>query len=111
VKIRNAGQGTAIINRSEFELETSPIKSNSSFLALGEVVKELAKSGLVRNEDYWLENITNGFALPPTEDCIVFEIKSEHVSKIKRLDMLLHFQGVLGDKYCRKIFFIHRGFG
>ncbi|WP_276366224.1 hypothetical protein [Chryseolinea sp. H1M3-3] len=109
VRIRNAGQGTAIINRSAFELETSPPKSNSSLHVLREVVKELAKSGLVRHKDYWLENITDGFTLPPKEECIVFEIKSEHVSKIKRLNMLLYFQGLLGDKYYRKILFIPPG--
>lgn len=81
VRIRNAGQGTAIINRSEFELETVPIKSNPSSLVLGEVVKELAKNGLLRDKHYRLENITDGFTSPPKEDCIVFEVKSEHISK------------------------------
>ncbi len=109
VRIRNSGQGTAIINHSEFELETSPAKSDSSLLVLREVASELEKSGLLRGQDYWLENISNGFTLAPKEDCIVFEIKIEHITKIKRLDMLLHFQGLLGDKYYRKIFFIPRG--
>lgn len=110
VKIRNTGEGSAIINRSEFELKTETLKNSTSFFTLIDVITELNKIGLVRGEDYWLENITSGFALPPQEDCIVFEIKIEHVPKLKRLDMLLHFQGLLGDRYFREIFFIPPGF-
>jgi hypothetical protein len=109
VRIRNSGQGTAIVNGCEFKLEIYPAKSSSCGLVFRELISEMGKSGLLRGQDYWLENITSGFTLSPKEDCIVFEIKTEHIQKVKRLDMLLHFQGLLGDKYYRKIFFIPRG--
>jgi hypothetical protein len=108
VRLRNVGVGAAIINRCEFEFEMSSAKSNSSLLAFNDVVKEIAKCDLVNERDYWLENITSGFALSPNEDYNVFEIRTEHMKKLKTLNMILHFQGFLGGKYRRLIRFMPR---
>lgn len=105
VKLYNSGLGGAIINRCEFELETS-IEKSGSLVGFENVVRHLGNIGLVHEEDYWLENISSGFTLPPKEDYIVFEIKAAHIDKIKRLNMLLHFQGFLGDKYYRSVVLI-----
>jgi hypothetical protein len=111
VKIRNVGVGAAIINGCEFEFETSSAKSASFPLGFNNVVKELAKINLINEDDYWLENITSGFTLAPNEDYTVFEIKTEHMKNIKRLNMILHFQGFLGGKYYKEIIFMPRAFG
>lgn len=109
VRISNTGLGAAIISRTNFDLEIFSTKGIPSLMSLNEVVNEVERSGLIRDRDYWIENISSGFTLPPKEDCILFEIKIEHLRKIKRLDMILHFQGLLGDKYFRDIFFLPRG--
>ncbi|MCH5716699.1 hypothetical protein [Niabella hibiscisoli] len=72
------------------------------------VIKELEKIELVHKEDYWFENVSNGFTLSHGENCILFEIKIEHKDKLKQLDALVSFRGFLGDRYNREIFFIPR---
>lgn len=108
VEIRNNGLGAAIVNRIDFELELLEPKENIYVGSHNVVIKQLEKIGLIRNRDYWLENITTGFALPDKESLLMFELKSEHIQLINRLDMMLYFQGQIGDKYCREIFLLPR---
>lgn len=111
VEMRNTGLGSAIINRTEYLLALPDAGNNILYYhTFDKTIKELGQAGLIRGTDYWLENITPGFSLSPKDECPVFEIKTEHISKINRLDLVLYFQGQLGDKYCREIFFIPRGF-
>lgn len=110
VKIKNAGLGAAIINRCEFELETSSGKCCTLPLGFEEVIMQLAEIKLVCEIDFSLGNISKGFTFPPQEEYAAFEIKMEHIYQIKRLNMLLHFQGFLGDKYYRKVVLIPQGF-
>ncbi len=109
VEIRNSGLGAAVINSTRYVLELPSEKSNVCPGDHKDIIKGLTKLGLVRNSDYWLENITTGFALSSKEDCFVFEIKTEHIAKVERLDMMLYFQDQLGGKYCREIFLIPHG--
>ena len=108
VEIRNSGLGPAVINNSFYTLELFEEKEGCQMGNFHDIINELCKSGLVRDNDYWLENITAGFALCPKDDCIVFEIKLEYLEKIKRLDMLLYFQNQLGGKHSQEIYFIPR---
>lgn len=75
VEIRNSGLGAAVINNTRYVLELPSERSDGRAGDHKDMIKELAKAGLVRDSDYWLENITTGFALSPKEDCFVFEIK------------------------------------
>jgi hypothetical protein len=52
--------------------------------------------------------MSNGFSLAAKDDFFVFEIKLEHVNKIKRLEMGLYFQSQLGTRYEREINLIPR---
>lgn len=109
VELLNSGLGAAVINSTKYLLELSDEKSGECSGGHKQIIQELAKVNLIRDSDYWLENITTGFALSPKEGCPVFEIKTEHLSKIKRLDMVLYFQDQLGGKYWREIFLVpHR---
>ena len=105
VKILNVGLGPAIFYRLHFELET---ETNTQFfnIPFGEVLTGLQDAGLVHETDYKLENVSEGFTLSPKEECILFEIRKEQLSKLKHFSVVLHFQGMLGDKYCREILFI-----
>jgi len=109
VEIRNNGLGAAIINRAEYVLELAKADGSVYIGGYNQVLKELAKIDLVLDRDYSLENITTGFALPDKDSLLIFEIKKEHISKIKRLDITIYFQGQVGDKYCRGIFCIPHG--
>ena len=106
IEIRNTGLGSAIINRSEYMLEHVRSKNGSVCYTFEDLLKELAKINLVRERDYWIENISNGFSLSPKDDCAVFEIKMDHINKLKRLHLVLYFQGLLGDRYSREIILI-----
>ena len=106
VEIRNTGLGSAIINRTEYSLQLAHVKENFDSCSANAVINELSKNNLIRGQDYWLENIAPGFSLSPKDECVVFEIRTEYAKKLKRLDMVLHFQGQLGDKYLREIRFI-----
>ena len=108
VEIRNTGLGSAIINRTEYMLERMKGNTDSASHSFEGILSELANLNLVRDQDYWIENITNGFSLSPKDDCFVFEIKMEQIKKLKRLDLVLYFQGQLGDRYRREIFLIPR---
>ena len=110
VSIHNAGMGAAIIKRIKYSNGVSLVESNPFPLTQNELVTELAKHDLVYERDYWLKNISDGFTLPPGENYILFEIKTEHIGKLKKLDALIFFQGFLGDSYNREIFFIPRHF-
>lgn len=107
VEVRNSGLGAAIIISTTYQLELSDDKNGTEEgHTHTSVVEALAKAGLVRNVDYWLANNSTGFALPPKDDVVVFEIKAEQLFKIKRLDMELQFQDQLGGRYGREIFLV-----
>lgn len=106
VEIRNTGLGSAIINRTEYSLQLLDAKETFNCCSANTVIDELSKNNLIRGHDYWLENIAPGFSLSPKDECVVFEIKTEHATKLKRLDLNLYFQGQLGDKYVRETRFI-----
>ncbi len=108
VEIRNTGLGSAIVNRAEYGLEYTGTKSNIHSHTFDSLIKELTTIDLIRDSDYWIEKISEGFSLSPKDDCFVFEIKTEHIQKLKRLYMVLYFQGQLGDRYRREIFLIPR---
>lgn len=108
VSIHNAGMGAAIINGIKYVSGEALGKDNPLFIAQDEVVKELAKHDLIHERDFWLKNISDGFTLPPGEHYILFEVRIEHIEKIKKLDAIIFFQGFLGDSYEREIFFIPR---
>ena len=108
VEIRNTGLGSAIINRAEYRLELASTKSQFDYYTIEDILKELTRINLKVDRDYWIGNISNGFSLSPKDDFFVFEIKTEHIEKIKRLDLVLYFQGQLGDRYRKEISLIPR---
>lgn len=108
VEILNTGLGSAIINRTEYLFEPADCKNCSSSYTIDNIVKQFSAIDLIADRDYWIENIAAGFALTPKDDCFVFEIKMEHIQKIKRLEMILFFQSQLGNKYQREIALIPR---
>lgn len=108
VELRNTGLGSAIINRADYRLELAGATSHCHFHTFDAIIRELAKIDWVRDRDYWIENINAGFSLSPKDDCFLFEIKTEHIAKLKRLDVALYFQGQLGDRYRRDISLIPR---
>ncbi len=108
VEICNTGLGPAIITRAEYMLEHTDVVNSSDFYTFDDIIKEFVRIDLVRNHDYWLENITNGYSLSPKDNFSVFETKMEHIEKLKRLDLVLYFQGQLGDRYRREINLIPR---
>lgn len=103
VEIRNTGLGAAIINRTEYQIQLFQASSSHFFKTYHDIVTELAKIDLVLAQDYWLGNMSSGFSLAPKDEFLVFEIKTEHISKLKRLNLVIYFQGQLSDKYFRKI--------
>lgn len=105
VEIRNTGLGSAIINHSEYLIELS-IANETKSKSFADIIVELGKIDLVHGKDYWLGKMSSGFSLSPKDEFLVFEIKTEHIPKLNRLDMTLYFQGQLGDKYLREIRFI-----
>lgn len=104
VKIRNTGLGPAIITRIEYCLELKGSKTIHRFDKFDEFAIHLKKIGLEPDLDYWGDNISNGFCLSSKEESMIFEVKNEHLGKIKNFYMVLYFQSQLGDKYCREIF-------
>lgn len=106
VEIRNTGLGSAIINRTEYLLSLPETADNIYSSNISEVIKALTKISLLHGQDYWLGNLSSGFSLSPKDEFLVFEIKTEHIRKLKRLDLTLYFQGQLGDKYLKCISFI-----
>lgn len=68
----------------------------------------LKKYNLTCGIDYWLDNFSEGFTLPPNTDCRLFEIKKEHLNKIESFNVRIFFQGFLGDRYTREVFVIPR---
>ena len=108
VELRNTGLGSAIVNRTEYRVAFTAKKDNNHSYSFEDLLKQLATIKLVRDRDYWVEKITTGFSLSPKDECFVFEIKTEHLSKFSRLDMVLYFQGQLSDKYRREVYLIPR---
>lgn len=106
VKIKNAGLGAAIINRCVFELETFNSTECSLPIEFEDVINNFSKIGLVYETDFSLGKISSGFTFPPQEEYTVFDIKTEHIHKVSCLNMILYFQGFLGDKYYRRIVLI-----
>ena len=103
VEIKNTGLGPAIISRAEYMIELYKNETAYHAYTFDDFTAMLLKAGLVCNCDCWVENITPGFSLSPKDTCFLFEIKTAHLEKFKRLTMLLYFQGQLGDKYVREI--------
>ena len=106
VEILNSGLGAAIVNSTDYCLELSGGDEGRCTGGHKDIINQLTLVNLVRDQDYWLENITTGFALSPKDGCPIFEIKQEHLAKIQRLDMMLYFQDQLGGKYRREIFLV-----
>ncbi len=106
VDIRNTGLGAAIINRTSYLIKLAGANEPATSQSYNEIIKALSKSNLILGSDYWLGNITPGFSLSPKDEFLLFEIKTEHREKVKQLDMMLYFQGQLGDRYRREIFLI-----
>lgn len=108
VELRNSGLGAAVIISAKYALALADSTSNPLIGTYRDIIEALAAIGLVREQDYWMENIATGFAVSSKDDCFVFEIRMEHKAKIKRLDMMLLFQDQLGGKYQRELFLIPR---
>ena len=108
VEIRNTGLGSAIVTQAEYFIEIPGSKTDPYPSTFDELISDLALMGLIRDRDFWIEKIASGFSLSPKDECFVFEIKLEQVTKIKGLHMALYFQGQLGDRYRREIFLVPR---
>ena len=108
VEIRNSGLGAAIIKQSKYKLVLATNRKSEIHGPHQLMIQELAKTGLLQDEDYWLEQITPGFGLTSKESCFAFEIKTSHLDKIKAFEMLLVFSDQLGGKYSREIIYISK---
>lgn len=103
VEIRNTGLGSAIINRLEYTIEPANGKVHLNHCTFEQALNQLAEIGLIREHDFWIGNMSSGFSLSPKDEFFVFEIELKHITKLKRLDLILDFQGQLGDRYRREI--------
>ncbi len=103
VEIRNTGLGSAIIDHIDYFLDLENSKETKHDYTFNSLITKLAQIDLVRNSDYSIFNMSKGFSLAPKDEYVVFEIKTNHLAKFKRLTMVIYFQGQLGNKYCREI--------
>lgn len=108
VDLHNTGLGSAIIESVEYIVEQEGAKGGSRSHGFEGAVKKLTDAGLARESDYWIKNLTAGFALSPKDDCFLFEIKTQYVGKLKGIDMVLYFKSLTGDKYRSEISLIPR---
>lgn len=108
VVLHNAGSGSAIFNSIRFRIGIDAINQADYSKSHKEVVQALADIGLIKDQDYWLANVSKGSTLSARENRTIFEIKSSKIHLIKQLDATVHFQGLLGDKYSRELFLIPR---
>lgn len=103
VEIRNTGLGSAIIDHIDYFLDLENSKETKHDYTFNSLITKLAQIDLLRNSDYSIFNMSKGFSLAPKDEYVVFEIKTNHLAKFKRLTMVIYFQGQLGNKYCREI--------
>lgn len=103
VEIRNTGLGAAIIDRIEYFLDIANDKDVKHSYKFDSLILKLNQMDLVRYTDYYMFKMSSGFSLAPKDECLVLEIKTEHLAKFDRLTMIVYFEGQLGDKYCREI--------
>jgi hypothetical protein len=108
VKIKNVGLGTAIFSDFKFRLSLNQTEDKSYDLGFFDTVEKLEEEGFRFEEDYYLANITNGYAMTTKEEKIVFEVILPKGHGIKQLDLKMTFEGYLGGKYRKEVYIIPR---
>ena len=108
VKIKNVGLGTAVFTHYCFRVGISEINSGQYDLDFSQVINTLKANNIFFEDDYYLSNITNGYAMPSKEERIVFEILLPIGYSLKQLDIKMKFEGYLGGLYEKEVFAIPR---
>lgn len=103
VEIHNTGLGAAIINRIEYLFEPAGGKDCISSYTVDNIVKQLAGIDLTIDHDYWIQKMSSGFSLAAKDDFLVFEVRLEHLVRLRCLHMVLYFQSQLGNRFTRVI--------
>ena len=108
VKIRNVGLGTAIFSSYVFRVGLLQVSESDYNKEFTEIIEELKTQGLYYEEDYYLSNITNGYAMPSKDERILFEVRLPNGYAIKQIDVKMVFSGYLGGKYHKEVYLIPR---
>ncbi len=109
VTVKNAGLGTAVIDRTFFEFSFGGNDREQHSADYSTVIGHFGQNGLVYEEDFSLMRVSKGYAISAKETACIFEIPAEHLSRIFRLDIRYEYRSFLGERYYKDIYCVpHR---
>lgn len=106
VYLYNHGPGNCQVNKARYSYALTD-RPPSGWKTWDMTVEELADMGMMRNRDYYLEDIGVGFSIPVAavllEDSELAAFTSACLAKLSSLDVMLEIEDALGDIYARTI--------
>lgn len=102
VFLKNGGNGSAIIEKIEFEFQL--MNRKEVLVDFTEIVQELGD--IEKGKNFNLINISPGASISNAEELILFEFPSDKLNKIKRFDIKLTFKSFLGQLYQKEIYLL-----
>lgn len=108
VMLGNDGAGPAVIRSVDYELSATGDPDGDMPSSYQDVLSRLQRQGILVGRDYVLTNYGKGATIGPGRHVLIFEMSKSAADKIKRLDLIVRFQGRLGDSYVKMIHCIPR---
>lgn len=110
IKLKNIGNGTAIIKDVKYHLSVNGESQLSlSYEGLRNQLEKVV--GLAYGSDYVLHRISPGFGLAKDNAIDIFEIKLDKWWLMEHLDVSIDFRGTAGSLYRKEVFLIPRDRG
>jgi hypothetical protein len=107
VHIKNVGSGIALIRSIKYRMVSDGGKSEYS-KNYDDIIAITSQQGYINRRHFILLEISNGFALSPKDEKCVFETPISNYLNDKAFDIMVEFEGFLGDRYEKEIFCIPR---
>lgn len=109
VQIKNVGMGVALIESVRYKITFKDSTANNHpYESYENVIDKLKAKGFSKQKDFYLLEISKGFALSAKDEKIIFEIPIIKADSISSLDIKIIFKGFLNDSYQKEVYCIPR---
>lgn len=109
VRIQNVGPGAAVLTRIQWVLRGAATPDvEETFATIDELRRAFDRRHLVEGQDYFLENLSPGTALPHGDDQLYFECSKTTVDTFAALTVMLEFKSLVGDHFRKPVSLLPR---